>query len=553
MAQATVFHPLEAARWTISRAFAMAARRIRLTVALSVLLIAGSFASAALIQMRLDRAHALDQAAHFTAERARETAIDLSTAFDRYAAIGAAFANSSGTAETSAALAEVGGPVLRNLVLLDLAGNPVSEMKSAPRGLLPLSSAALDAARKGRAVAASGDGETFAILFRAGPRIVAVQLEAAALLPRESMENAVVATSDGTPLAVGKAWVDVPDPSMLALHGAREETRSLDLAKGNRLVSLAASPGWPVTVGSSMATGDALGAWYGSLPLYLFFILGPALAGAGLAVVFVREFERRARTAEAIRGLRAINPADARLLIRLADAERRAIEAERSKAEFISHMSHELRTPLNAIIGFSEVIEQGLFGAPGHPKYVEYARDINSAGRNLHSKIGDILDFANLEAGKHPLVIETVDIASIARETIDELAGGAFTRRLKLTVALPGNALAVADAQAVKRIISNLLANALQYTPVGGSVRLQVRGEEGAIVAVVRDSGYGFSSTEAKRAGEAFAHFNRPGATTGTGMGLAVSMALARRMGGALKLDGVQGEGTSAELRLPKA
>ncbi|MBI3677150.1 MAG: HAMP domain-containing histidine kinase [Proteobacteria bacterium] len=553
MAQATVLHPFEAVRWTISRAFAAAARRIRLTVALAVLLIAGSFASAALIQMRLDRTHALDQAAHFTSIRSREIATDLSTVLDRYAAIGTAFANSSATAETSAALSEAGGPALRNLVLLDLNGNPVSELKSAPKGLLPLSAAGFDAAHNGRVVAPSSDGQTFAILFRAGQHIVAVQLDAAALLPRESMENAVVATSDGALLVIGKAWAEVPPSAMLALGTGRQETRLLELDSGNRLVSLAAAPGWPITVGSSMAAGEALDAWYGSLPLYLFFILGPALAGAGLAVVFVREFERRARTSEAMRTLRATNPSDARLLIRLADAERRAIEADRSKAEFIAHMSHELRTPLNAIIGFSEIIEQGIFGTPGHPKYVEYARDINSAGRHLHSKIGDILDFANLEAGKHPLVIETIDVAAVARETIDELAGGAFTRRLKLTVSLPDSAKAVADRQAVKRILTNLLANALQYTPEGGSVRVQVRSEEGAIVATVRDSGYGFATDEVKRAGEAFAHFNRPGATTGTGMGLAVSMALARRMGGALKLDGVHGEGTSAELRLPKA
>ena len=144
-------------------------------------------------------------------------------------------------------------------------------------------------------------------------------------------------------------------------------------------------------------------AWYGSLPLYLFVILGPALVGAGLAAVFVREFERRAKASEAIRTLRSTRPAEARLLVRLANAERGAVEALRSKTEFVAHMSHELRTPLNAIIGFAEVIERGFYGAVGHPKYIEYARDIGMAGRSLHSKIGDILEFANLEAGRYPL------------------------------------------------------------------------------------------------------------------------------------------------------
>src|SRR6185295_13516255 len=105
MAQAqAVLHPLLAVRETLSRGFAMAARRIRLTVALSVVLIAGCFASAALIQMRLDRAHALDQAARCTDVRSREIAAHLSTLLGRYVAIGTAFANSSGTAATAAAL-----------------------------------------------------------------------------------------------------------------------------------------------------------------------------------------------------------------------------------------------------------------------------------------------------------------------------------------------------------------------------------------------------------------------------------------------------------------
>src|SRR6185312_11155600 len=144
---------------------------------------------------------------------------------------------------------------------------------------------------------------------------------------------------------------------------------------------------WPVTVSVTPDDDGALAAWYGALPLYLFVILGPALVGAWLASVFVGEFERR-RRAEAIKS----RPAEAQLLVRLAQAEREAIEAQRSKAEFIAHMSHELRTPLNAVIGFSEIIEGQMFGPAGHAKYVEYARDIASAGRGLHGKIGDILE-----------------------------------------------------------------------------------------------------------------------------------------------------------------
>jgi len=140
--------------------------------------------------------------------------------------------------------------------------------------------------------------------------------------------------------------------------------------------------------------------------------------------VFVREFERRARASEAIRTLRTMRPVEAKLLVRLAGAERRAVEDNRAKTEFIAHMSHELRTPLNAIIGFSEVIERGFYGAVGHAKYVEYAHDINEAGRNLHNKIGDILEFANVEAGRYPLSPQAVDVGAVALECVNEQMGG---------------------------------------------------------------------------------------------------------------------------------
>jgi len=546
MAQSLAASPFAIATRAVSKA---ATRNIRVTVAISLVLIAGSFASAAAIQMRLDRVRALDQASSFETRHAHELSGELAAALDRYAALGTAFANAA-SPDATAALSDAGGAALKNIVVLDANGGLLSEMKMAP-GFLPIPGAALARARAGRAVIPLKDGTGFAILFASGEQIVAVELDARALLGAAG--NATIAAKDGRVLALGADWNEMPPQATLQLNGADKATRELDFADGHRIVSIAAVAGWPLAVATSVRAGAALGAWYGSLPLYLFFIFGPALAGAGLAVVFVREFERRAKTAEAMKNLLAVKPADQRLYVRLADAERRAVEAERSKSEFIAHMSHELRTPLNAIIGFSEVIEQGLFGKAGHPKYAEYARDIASAGRHLHGKISDILDFANLEAGRHPVTLTNVDVAAITREAVGELAGRAFSRRIKLRVALPDAALATADALGVKRVLVNLLCNALQYTPEKGSVRVQLRHEDRTIVIGIRDSGYGFAANEKARAGQAFARFDRPGAVTGVGLGLAIAMVLARRMGGAVRLGGEEGEGGFAELRLPRA
>jgi len=362
---------------------------------------------------------------------------------------------------------------------------------------------------------------------RNGDKIIAVLFDPGALAPPSLMRRAAL-SSNGTTLVSGQDW---------RADGARQER---------------AVAGWPLDVATEMDDADALASWRGLLPLYFFVILGPAITGGWLAALFVGAFERHEKAAHAIRALKTLRPIETKLMVRLANAERAAAEASRSKSEFIAHMSHELRTPLNAVIGFSEVIAQGLFGPPGHPKYSEYANDIAEAGRGLHAKIGDILEFANVEAGRYPLQPKIIDLAALASACVDEHKGRAFSRRIALGIGSTAPAQVRADPLAVKRILSNLITNALAYTDAGGTVLVDVRADEGAGIALVRDSGSGFSSAERGRAGRAFQRFDRTGRVTGAGLGLAIAMELARRMGGAMQLSSTPGNGSIMELRLPK-
>jgi signal transduction histidine kinase len=483
---------------------------IRLTVIVCVVLICGSFAAAAVLQMRNDRVHALAQAQQFETERARDVAAAAAGTLERLAALGRAFADGKSVDNASEGIA--------NIAVFDSTGLALATQGYLDSPVLPLAAIGAKAPR------------VFApdtITFPYGDRIISILFDARRLVPARLQLRSAISTQTGETL----------------LSDAAVESGGAEVAV----------PGWPLTVRTAIDEDAALSAWTGSLPLYLFVILGPAVVGAALAAVFVREFERRARAAEAIRALRSTRPVEARLLVRLAEAERRAAEDARAKSEFIAHMSHELRTPLNAIIGFSDVIGRGFYGPVGHSKYVEYANDINEAGRALHHKIGDILEFANVEAGRYPVAPGSIDVCAIAETCVNEQAGRAFSRRIALEIGFAHAANAFADPLAVQRILAGLIDNALAYTQEGGTVRVDARDEEAAVVLRVIDNGYGFTRDEVKRAGEPFRRFDRPGATTGAGMGLAIAMSLARRMGGAIRLDGTPGGGGIAELRLPKA
>lgn len=512
MAQgSTAFWPTNAVTGLAGYAARFASRNIKLTVVISVVLICGAFAAASALQMRFDRVHALNQAAYFEQQRARDIAAVVASNLDRIGTQGRAFA-----ADPLARQATVG---VRNIAVYDAAGFATATL-TGTTAFVNLPSDVVAAARTQRLLIA-GSGMATAV-FAAGGNVIAVAFDSTSLAPTTVLDKTAIQT----------------------LHGAT----ILGAVSGDTVQ--ARVNGWPVMVSTATDDAGALSAWYGSLPLYLFVILGPALVGAGLAALFVGEFERRAKAMAAVKALRSTKPEDAKLLVRLAQAERDVIEARRSKAEFISHMSHELRTPLNAVIGFSEIIERGMFGAVGNSKYVEYARDIGVAGRGLHSKIGDILEFANLEAGRYPLKPSQFDLAEFAGNIVEEHVGRAFSRRIALAITPSAQTYVRTDPQAVRRILVALLTNALAYTPEDGRVLVSLASREDAVVLTVSDNGPGFQPQEAAQAGNAFRRFDRHGGKTGSGLGLAIAMSLAARMGGVLKLLSAPDKGTRTELWL---
>lgn len=487
----------------------------RLAVPVLIVLICGSFAAAALLQMQLDRSHALEAASRYAQLRVTNLAAVSAMALDRLEAVGESYARAPETAPAQI-------PGLRNIAVFGADGQrrAIWHVNAAMAPPPPN----LD---KGHARAVFAHGPDAALAFtRHGERIV-VLFDGKSLAPPSLRAHGTLIPKGQTPLLAASNTDDVT-------------------------WTHAPVPGWPLTAGFSTSKASTLSDWAGTLPLYLFVALGPALAGAWMAALLVGSFERQRKAALAIRNLKSTRPIEAKLMVRLANAERGAAEALRAKSEFMAHMSHELRTPLNAVIGFSEIIAEGYFGPAGHPKYAEYARDIGNAGKNLHTKIGDILEFANIEAGRFPLCSEPVDLAALASACIDDQMGRAFSRRISLNIGLSAPGMVRADPLALRRILTNLLVNALTYTAEGGQVWADIRFEEGAGVLTLSDSGVGFSASEHGKAGKAFARFDRSGTVTGAGLGLAIAMELARRMGGAMTMAGSAGQGAVMQVRLPR-
>ncbi|RUT83890.1 MULTISPECIES: PAS domain-containing sensor histidine kinase [unclassified Mesorhizobium] len=231
----------------------------------------------------------------------------------------------------------------------------------------------------------------------------------------------------------------------------------------------------------------------------------------------------------------------------------RAEAANRAKSEFLANMSHELRTPLNAIIGFSELMEQGLFGPLGSERYEEYATDINSSGKYLLGVINDILDMSKIEAGQFSLDREEIDLGPLISETVRVVLLQAAQKAITVETRIADALTLVADRRAIKQIVINLLSNAVKFTGQGGHISVRARNTSGALVLTIEDNGCGIPKDALGKLGRPFEQVQNQFSKShaGSGLGLAISRSLAELQGGALKIRSSEGVGTIVSVRIP--
>jgi GAF domain-containing protein len=245
---------------------------------------------------------------------------------------------------------------------------------------------------------------------------------------------------------------------------------------------------------------------------------------------------------------------NARLFREIADKSRQLEVASRHKSEFLANMSHELRTPLNAIIGFSEVLNERMFGEL-NPKQEEYLKDIHASGQHLLSLINDILDLSKIEAGRMELELTDFDLPAAMDNAVTLVRERASRRGITLQTAVGERVGMIrGDERKIRQVLLNLLSNAIKFTPEGGRIEVGAALGDGAVEVSVSDTGVGIAPEDQEAV---FEEFRQVGASAakqeGTGLGLALCRKFIELHGGTIRVESAVGAGSTFTFRLPAA
>jgi GAF domain-containing protein len=243
---------------------------------------------------------------------------------------------------------------------------------------------------------------------------------------------------------------------------------------------------------------------------------------------------------------------NARLFREIADKSRLLEAASRHKSEFLANMSHELRTPLNAIIGFSEVLNEQMFGEL-NPKQAEYLKDIHASGTHLLSLINDILDLSKVEAGRMELELSDFSLPAAIDSALTLVRERATRRGVSLRAAVhEGISEVSGDERKIRQVLLNLLSNAIKFTPEGGQIEVTAVPENGAVDVSVIDTGVGIAPEDHEAVFEEFRQVGESAAKQeGTGLGLALCRKFVELHGGEIWVTSALGAGSTFTFRLP--
>jgi signal transduction histidine kinase len=234
-----------------------------------------------------------------------------------------------------------------------------------------------------------------------------------------------------------------------------------------------------------------------------------------------------------------------RLAARFDQMAHRLAESEQLSRNFLMSVSHELRTPLTAIRGHVSALREGVVDdAASQQRSLEV---ISEEAVRLERLVGDVLDLAKLDARRFALLREEVDMRALCERAYATFAEDARSRGIDYELELGEGAVLITDGDRVLQIVTNLIANALHWTPAGGRVDVALDAHDGEVMVAVSDTGPGIDPEEEERIFRPF----WSGDGGGTGLGLTIAQNLALALGGRLELDSEPGRGSRFVLFLP--
>ena len=281
-------------------------------------------------------------------------------------------------------------------------------------------------------------------------------------------------------------------------------------------------------------------------------LLGPVTEiGARLRQIAAGDFTQRVRIANRDE-LSALADDLNRTTKKLGKLYRQLEEASRHKSEFLANTSHELRTPLNAILGYTELIQDGIYGEVP-PKIGEVLERVQSNGRHLLGLINDVLDLSKIEAGQLTLTISDYSMREVVQTVAAATESLAAEKNLLLKTEISDNLPAAkGDERRITQALLNLVGNAIKFTEAG-EVALKASAQDGAFQLAVADTGPGIAAKDQERIFEEFQQVDSSSTRRkgGTGLGLAISKKIVEMHGGRIWVESELGRGSTFLFTLP--
>jgi two-component system phosphate regulon sensor histidine kinase PhoR len=218
---------------------------------------------------------------------------------------------------------------------------------------------------------------------------------------------------------------------------------------------------------------------------------------------------------------------------------------ESMRRDFVANVSHELKTPLTSISGYAETLLSDTLDPEMSQRFLA---TIAGNARRMQRLVDDLLDLARLEAGRWQPEPEPIDVAAICRETWEQLGDGSRAAAVDFRIEIGAGAeVILADSDAVRQILSNLIENSLRYTPAGGRITCRSVRDQNWVALSVSDTGTGIVPDHLARIFERF-YRSDPGRSReegGTGLGLAIVKHLVEAHGGRVSAESELGVGTT--------